>query len=61
MDTGAQRSILPPTHWDRQGHKGEGLKEVNQTPIATYGTRIVMLKFGSKLFEHMFTIADLPH
>ena len=61
VDTGAQRSILPATHWDRQGHKGEGLKAANQTPITTYGTRTVMLKFGSKLFEHVFTIADLPH
>ena len=61
VDTGAQRSILPATHWDRQGHKGDGLKAANQTTIHTYGTRTVMLKFGDKLFEHEFTIADLPH
>ena len=61
VDTGAQRSILPATHWDRQGSQGEGLKAANQTDIKTYGTRTVMLKFGDKLFEHVFTIADLPH
>ena len=61
MDTGAQHSILPATHWDRQGNKGEGLKAANQTTINTYGTRMVMLRFGGKLYEHEFTIADLPH
>ena len=61
VDTGAQRLILPATQWDRQGHKGEGLKAANQTNITTYGTRMVMLKFGNKLYEHEFTIADLPH
>ena len=61
VDTGAQRSILPATKWDRQGYQGEGLKAANQTNIATYGTRTVMLKFGNKLYEHVFTIADLPH
>ena len=60
VDTGAQRSILPATHWDRQGNTGEGLKAANQTPIKTYGKRMVMLKFGDKLYEHEFTIADLP-
>ena len=61
VDTGAQRSILPATHWDRQGPKGESLRAANQTDISTYGSRTVMLKFGNKLFEHKFIIADLPH
>ena len=61
VDTGAQRSILPATHWDRQGNAGESLKAANQTSIKTYGKRMVMLKFGGQLYEHEFTIADLPH
>ena len=61
VDTGAQRSILPATSWDKRGGRGEGLKAANQTTIATYGTRMVMLKFGDTLYEHEFTIADLPH
>ena len=62
VDTGAQKSILPATEWDRRGrNREEGLKAANQTPIHTYGTRMVMLKFGDRLFEHEFTIADLPN
>ena len=61
VDTGAQKSILPATSWDRRGHKEEGLKAANQTTIHTYGTRTLMLKFGDRLYEHEFTIADLPN
>ena len=61
VDTGAQKSILPATSWDRRGHREDGLKAANQTTIHTYGTRMVMLKFGDRLFEHEFTIADLPN
>ena len=61
VDTGAQKSILPATSWDRRGHREEGLKAANQTTIHTHGTRTVMLKFGDRLFEHEFTIADLPN
>ena len=62
VDTGAQESILPATEWDRRGsNTGEGLKAANQTTIHTYGKRTVMLKFGDRLFEHEFTIADLPN
>ena len=72
VDTGAQLSVLPATDWDRRGHQSDpglkaanqsdpGLKAANQTPIHTYGTRTVMLKFGDRRFEHEFVIADVPH
>ena len=50
VDTGAQLSVLPATDWDRRGHSGDGLKAANQTNIATFGKRTVMLRFGGKQF-----------
>ncbi len=40
VDTGAQISVLPPTHTDRlRKQEGRNLSAVNGTGIATYGTR----------------------
>ena len=61
VDTGAQISVIPATERDRRGHRGEGLKAANQTPIGTYGKRTIMLWLGETRFEHEFTVADVPN
>ena len=61
VDTCAQVSVIPATESDRRGHRGDGLKAANQTPIGTYGKRVIMLRFGEKRFEHEFVIADVPN
>ncbi len=44
VDTGAQISVLPPTHTDRlRKQEGRNLSAVNGTGIATYGTHSLTL------------------
>ena len=62
VDTGAQLSIFPAANDDRRkGSKGPPLVAANQTPIATYGSRLIPLKIGQSTYEWPFVLADVPH
>ncbi len=61
VDTGAQISVLPPTHTDRlRKQEGRNLSAVNGTGIATYGTRSLTLDLSlRRTFRWIFVIADV--
>ena len=61
VDTGAQVSVLPPTHTDRlRKQEGFTLSAVNGTAIAIYGTRSLTLNLGlRRTFRWIFIIADI--
>ena len=61
VDTGAEVSMLPPTHTDRK-HPQEGcnLLAVNGSSIITYGKRSLTLNLGlRKAFRWIFIVANV--
>ena len=47
IDTGAEISVIPPSSTDRKNKQGRsGLRAVNVSPIATFGTRSLNLDLG---------------
>ena len=61
VDTGAEVSIVPPTPTDRLHRQtGPSLQAVNNTTIATYGTRSLTLNLGlRRTFRWIFVIANV--
>ena len=47
IDTGADVSVIPPSHTDRSHRQDFCLQAVNNTPIPTYGTRSLTLTSAS--------------
>ena len=61
VDTGAEVSVIPPSQAQRE-HRCQGLslQAVNNTTIATYGTRSLTLDLGlRRTFRWVFVIADV--
>ncbi len=61
VDTGAEVSVVPPSRTERM-HRQDcpSLRAVNNTPIATYGTRSLTLDLGlRRTFRWIFIIADV--
>ena len=60
IDTGADVSVIPPSHTDRSHRQDFCLQAVNNTPIPTYGTRTLTLNLGlRRKFHWGFIIADI--
>ena len=61
VDTGAEISILPPSHAERKRpNEHLTLQAVNGSPIATYGNRSLTLELGlRRTFRWVFVIADV--
>ena len=61
VDTGAEVSVIPPSCTDRKHLQGNfTLQAVNNTAIATYGTRSLTLDLGlRRTFRWIFVIADV--
>ena len=61
VDTGAEISAIPRSHaQQRVSCKGPSLQAVNNTMIATYGTRSLTLDLGlRRTFRWVFIIADV--
>ena len=60
IDTGAEVSVIPPSSTDRKNKQDcSGLRAVNGSPIATFGTRSLTLDLGlRRVFRWIFVIAD---
>ena len=60
IDTGAEVSVVPPSPTDRNNKQDcLGLREVNGSPIATFGTRSLTLDLGlRRVFRWIFVIAE---
>jgi transposase InsO family protein len=60
VDTGSSVSVIPATGADtRSGNHGVSLVAANGTPIRTYGTRLVHLKFGTHCYKLNCIIANV--
>ena len=60
IDTGADVSVIPPSHSDRVHRHDLCLQAINNTPIPTYGTRSLTLNLGlRRTFHWAFIIADV--
>ena len=61
VDTGAEVSVLPPSHTERKHpHDNLKLQAVNKSRITTYGTRSLTLDLGlRRTFRWIFIIADV--
>ena len=62
IDTGAFVSVWPASSVDKLGVRGGSvinLKAANGSPISTYGTRTVPLRFGDRYFEWLFVVANV--
>ena len=61
VDTGAEVSAVPQTRSQQKDHcQGPSLHAVNNTMIATYGTRSLTLNIGlRRMFRWVFIIADI--
>ena len=61
IDTGAEVSVIPPTPTDRRHRQDKlNLQAVNDTPIATYGNRLLTINIGLRQnFQWIFTVADV--
>lgn len=60
VDSGAQRSILPPSSADTLGDgQGPPLDAANGTPIRTYGTRVITVCFNGREFSWDFVVASV--
>ena len=47
VDIGAEVSVIPPTPTDRRHRQDKlNLQAVNDTPIATYGNRLLTINIG---------------
>ena len=60
IDTGAEVSVIPPSSTDRKNKQDcSGLRAVNGSPIATFGTRSLTLDLGlRRVFRWIFVIAN---
>ena len=60
IDTGAEVSVVPPSATDRKNKQDcSGLRAVNGSSIATFGTRSITLDLGlRRVFRWIFVIAD---
>ena len=63
VDTGAEISVIPPFAADRTHLKDSlSLQAVNNTPIATYGNRLLTLNIGlRRKFQWVFIVADVKN
>ena len=62
VDTGAQVSVIPPSPLDKQSPSTLTLQAVNNTTIATYGTRSLTLNLGlRRTFRWIFVVADVAN
>ena len=64
VDTGAEVSVIPPSQsaQRRQSADHFTLQAVNNTPIATYGTRSLTLDLGlRRTFRWVFVVANVKH
>ena len=63
VDTGAEVSVLPPSVSDRNHRKSTlTLQAVNNSPITTYGNRLLTLNIGlRRTFQWVFIIADVKN
>ena len=61
VDTGAEVSVIPPSRTDRRNLQGNfTLQAVNNTAIATYGTRSLTIDLGlRRTFRWIFVVADV--
>jgi cleavage and polyadenylation specificity factor subunit 1 len=60
VDTGADVSVIPPSHLERKHPQNLCLEAVNHTPITTYGTRLLTLNLGlRRTFRWAFIVADV--
>ena len=61
VDTGAQVSVLSPSHADRKNQQADlTLQAVNNTSIPTYSTRSLTLNLGlRRTFRWVFVIANI--
>lgn len=60
IDSGAARSVIPPTTADRRNKSEICLYTASGAPIATYGTRLLSIDFGlRRIFTWKFIIADV--
>ena len=63
VDTGADVSVIPPSQYERRQPSDHfTLQAVNNTPIATYGTRSLTLDLGlRRTFRWVFVVANVKH
>ena len=62
VDTGAEVSVVPPSHIEQQHQQDLTLQVANNTSIATYGKRSLTLDLGLRCtFRWVFIIADVKH
>lgn len=63
VNTGAEVSVIPPSRTDcTQRQDCPSLRIVNNTAIATYGTRSLTLVLGLQCtFQWIFIITDVKH
>lgn len=62
VDTGAELSVIPPSHQEKQRQHVRTLQAANQSNIATYGEKLLTLTLGLRRnFPWIFTIADTKH
>lgn len=60
VDTGAQVSVTPASSAEKvSGTTGPPLQAANGSPIATYGARIVPLRFGKRVFKARLISANV--
>lgn len=60
VDTGADVSVVPPSRTECNRQHGPRLEAVNNTSIATFGTRFLTLNPGlRRTFRWIFIIADI--
>ena len=61
VDTGAEVSVIPPSAADRKHPRtGLNLQAVNDSPIATYGDRLLTVNIGlRRKFQWVFIVADV--
>jgi len=63
VDTGVEVSVILPSATDRKHRQDSfSLQAVNNTPIATYGNRLLTLNIGlHRQFQWIFIVADVKH
>ena len=63
VDTGAEVSVIPPSRTDRKHRQdNQTLQAVNNTSIATFGTRSLTLDLRlRRTFRWVFVIADVKN
>ena len=61
VNTGAEVSVIPPSSTDRK-HRRDSLtlQAINDSPIATYGDRLLTVNIGLRqTFQWIFIVADV--